>query len=139
MVADENPVGFLVGQVVVSVEDKNGTYLTLGSEPDGAETGHVSAPVWRLRLPDGRIAVEEAWDMVSTPEHLDRWRAALVRRSIRAARVEGGGLELVLSDESVLSAHPHQSYEAWEAGVGAHFVVCVPGGELAIWEFRDRT
>lgn len=44
-----------------------------------------------------------------------------------------GGLTLALSS-ATLRVDPDPGYEAWELrGPGTEMVVCMPGGELAIW------
>ena len=55
---------------------------------------------------------------------------------IEAVDSQGGTLSLSFSDTSRLRCRPHDAYEAWEVAGGSpqHLVVCMPGGELAVWE-----
>lgn len=46
-----------------------------------------------------------------------------------------GSLYLKFSDGNILLVEPDPKYEAWEiAGTGGLRVVCLPGGELSIWQ-----
>jgi hypothetical protein len=59
-----------------------------------------------------------------------------VGRLIEAVDTEGGVLSLTFSDASRLRCDPHDRYEAWQVVGGSpqHLVVCMAGGELAVWE-----
>lgn len=47
---------------------------------------------------------------------------------------EGGQLDVHFVDGTALRVLPDSQYEAWEVvGKGGFRVVCMPGGELAIW------
>jgi hypothetical protein len=52
-----------------------------------------------------------------------------------ATAVEDGHLEVSFVDGSSLRVTPSPAYEAWElAGPRGSKIVCMPGGELAIWQ-----
>ena len=59
-----------------------------------------------------------------------------VGRQIEAVDCRRGTLTLAFSDASRLRCDPHNDYEAWQVAGGSpqHLVVCMPGGELAVWE-----
>lgn len=61
---------------------------------------------------------------------------ALVGQSVIAADTPGGCLVLAFSSGAELRCRPHETYEAWEVAGGspADLVVCLPGGELAVWD-----
>jgi hypothetical protein len=54
-----------------------------------------------------------------------------------AAAFEDGHLEVSFVDGSSLRVAPSPAYEAWElAGPRESRIVCMPGGQLAIWQPR---
>lgn len=63
-----------------------------------------------------------------------------VGKQIQAIDTEGGALSLLFSDESRVRCEPHNDYEAWQVVGGStqHLVVCMPGGELAVWETASQ-
>jgi hypothetical protein len=65
--------------------------------------------------------------------------AGLVRRTVASAATAGGALMLTFVDGATLRCDPSEDYEAWQVVGGSpeHLVVCMPGGELAVWD--DRT
>lgn len=60
----------------------------------------------------------------------------VVGKEIQGVNAEGGALSLVFSDGSRVRCEPQEDYEAWQVVGGSpqHLVVCMPGGELAVWE-----
>lgn len=64
--------------------------------------------------------------------------------TIRTAAVEDGALRLAFTDGAELTAPPDPRYESWGVtGPAGQRVVCMPGGELAVWDaaepgLRDR-
>jgi hypothetical protein len=63
-----------------------------------------------------------------------------VGKQIEAVDTEGGALSLLFSDRSRVRCNPRIDYEAWQVVGGSpqHLVVCMPGGELAVWESASR-
>ncbi|QIZ37428.1 DUF6188 family protein [Saccharopolyspora sp. ASAGF58] len=61
---------------------------------------------------------------------------SLAEQVISKASTENDGTLIVrFASESELRAHPSRIYEAWTvAGPGGMKVVCMPGGDLAIWK-----
>ncbi|MGE2732516.1 DUF6188 family protein [Mycolicibacterium vaccae] len=59
----------------------------------------------------------------------------LVGQTVKeAAADEAGTLRVSFSDGTRFEVPPDDDYEAWNvSGPGGALVVCVPGGELAIW------
>ncbi len=70
----------------------------------------------------------------------DRLREA-VKQEIRSTTVdESGGLTVAFADGARLRIEPDEDYEAWTVtGPKGFMVVCMPGGELAIWSAKDET
>ena len=60
----------------------------------------------------------------------------VARSTITAASTEDDGtLVVALGSSALLRVAPHDRYEAWTLTSRTGFmVVCVPGGELAIWD-----
>lgn len=60
---------------------------------------------------------------------------SLLRQTVvSSVAEESGALALAFSDGIRLRVEPHQVYEAWTiAGPGGKKVVCMAGGELAVW------
>jgi hypothetical protein len=63
-----------------------------------------------------------------------------IGKKVQAVDTEGGTLSLLLSDTSRLRCEPHSDYEAWQVVGGSprHLVVCMPGGELEVWDSASR-
>jgi hypothetical protein len=56
-------------------------------------------------------------------KHIERLRA-----------YKNGEIELRFTDGSTLTAGPDMAYENWDiVGAGHLLIVCMPGGELAVW------
>jgi hypothetical protein len=54
---------------------------------------------------------------------------------IRAWAFKDGRLRLEVENTGILEIEPHPEYEAWSfVGEGGMRIVCLPGGELAVWE-----
>lgn len=64
---------------------------------------------------------------------------SLLGQEVTSAVVgESGALFLAFGDGVSLRVEPHDVYEAWTfAGPGGRKVVCMPGGELAVWPGAD--
>jgi len=62
----------------------------------------------------------------------------LVRRTVVAASATDGVLTLKFTDGVTLRCPPDPKYEAWQVVGGSpqYLVVCLPGGELAVWDKR---
>jgi len=85
------------------------------------------------------LTTEEGWDVAIEDETLardDTLAAALTRavgQPITAFSIDHGTLSLDVGDAH-LRAAPDPTFEAWNvAGPDKQLVVCMPGGELAIW------
>jgi hypothetical protein len=61
---------------------------------------------------------------------------ASVGQAVDSVSTSGGTLELRFSIGGYLRCESHEEYEAWEVVGGSpeHLVVCMPGGELAVWD-----
>jgi hypothetical protein len=61
---------------------------------------------------------------------------ALHNKLVTSAHVsQGGALVVSFSDNTRLKVRPNATYEAWEFNASTGLkVVCMPGGELAIWD-----
>jgi hypothetical protein len=52
---------------------------------------------------------------------------------------KNGMLRLHLEDGARLRVLPHESYEAWNlSGEGGLMMVCMPGGEVAVWSTPEQ-
>jgi hypothetical protein len=62
--------------------------------------------------------------------------AGLVGHVVASASSSGGILSLTFRDGVTLECDPDPQYEAWqvEGGKPHSFIVCCPGGELAVWD-----
>ncbi|WP_327140792.1 DUF6188 family protein [Nocardia sp. NBC_01327] len=64
--------------------------------------------------------------------------AALDGVIVSAAADSGGTLRMLLDSGSHLAVEPDRYYEAWHVTTpGVYLVVCMPGGELAIWSEKS--
>jgi hypothetical protein len=65
---------------------------------------------------------------------------ASVGQRVDRASTTGGRLELSFSDGARLRCDPHAQYEAWHiaGGFPQHLVVCLPGGELGVWDDKSK-
>lgn len=79
--------------------------------------------------PDG----SERKVQISAPETIPALLAADPRLIVEVSE-EGGALRIVLDDGCEIVIPPNDEYEAWRIeGPGDRGVVCMPGGELAVW------
>jgi Family of unknown function (DUF6188) len=60
----------------------------------------------------------------------------LAGRTVSATSTEAGTLGISFADGATLRCDPDENYEAWEVvgGDPQYLVVCMPGGELAVWD-----
>jgi Family of unknown function (DUF6188) len=96
-------------------------------EIDYATILHIDADV--------DIIIEETDFVLHTTTGVDRSLGALLDQVLVAMVIElSGELRLTFGDGTRVEVMPHKAYEAWEVnGPGTRKVVCMPGGELAIW------
>jgi Family of unknown function (DUF6188) len=125
-------VGFLSGLTVHQV--RHGYDLRLiASDAKWLDRNDVEVIVEAPCLvtdPDGREHRVERDDLGTIPALL-----ALQSRVITNASAEDGTLRAAFDDGSTLAVRPHDEYEAWHIeGPGDSGVVCMPGGELAVWD-----
>jgi hypothetical protein len=73
------------------------------------------------------------------PQAVTALAALLQGLAIRAATVtEDGLLRIVFVGGAELIAPPDPQYESWDAvGPAGQRIVCMPGGELAIWDAEE--
>jgi hypothetical protein len=65
----------------------------------------------------------------------DKLLQLLSAEILDAQATDSGWLRLLFEGDVSLVTGPHGDYEAWEiVGAGGKRVVCMPGGELAIWQ-----
>ncbi|MEV3904066.1 DUF6188 family protein [Mycobacterium sp. NPDC050551] len=90
----------------------------------------VESP-FRFHLSDRSVELSPEADPDKVRARLSR----LVGHRIVDARVsEAGALTIGFDDSTRLTVEPDPNYEAWNvSGPAGFLVVCVPGGELAIW------
>lgn len=124
-------LNFLVGSTVLSIAvDRE---LTMRVQ-HGADEGLIV--LTRFRFTDAGGGTRELDAETDRPGLV----TALCTRSltqfpsrIAAATEDRGTLSFRFDDGSEIAAAPDDQYEAWEVVMGRKRVVCMPGGELAIW------
>ncbi|HEX5144955.1 MAG TPA: DUF6188 family protein [Mycobacterium sp.] len=79
----------------------------------------------------GSIAFEP-----DSPKQVAMYLVGLIGIEISEAVVADSGLlKLRFETDTELITEPHGAYEAWTmSGPGGESIVCMPGGELAIWK-----
>lgn len=101
----------------------------------------------RLQLSEGRFVLvespfsldREGVSVVFSPEEDFEEAFEPIRRLIGLTVVEAtaddsGALRIRFGDGTVLQVPSDDAYEAWNvSGPGGGLVVCMPGGELAVW------
>jgi hypothetical protein len=109
---------FLVGKTVSEVRDPGRIVFDAGTEP-----------IPRLYADVGQALCAAA---DGQPLSLTN----LVGHVVASASSRGGVLSLTFRDGVTLRCDPHPEYEAWEVegGESHSFIVCCPGGELAVWD-----
>jgi hypothetical protein len=119
----QGELDFLVGQVVAEVRYADRMVFVAGSRPEPdlyADVGNA-----------------EVIDSQGGPITLD----GLIGRVVQSASVDPDGtLCLAFNGGASLRCEPDPQYEAWQVvgGDPQTLVVCMPGGELAIWDSRHR-
>lgn len=90
----------------------------------------VESPFW-VHLPDRSVELSPEAD----PEEVRALLGRLVGHSIDDAGVSETGVMTIHFDGSTrLKVEPDPAYEAWNvSGPAGFLIVCMPGGELAIW------
>jgi hypothetical protein len=59
----------------------------------------------------------------------------LQSKTIKEVSTDGGTLRATFGDGRTLAVPPLDQYEAWEIrGPGDQGIICLPGGELAVWK-----
>jgi Family of unknown function (DUF6188) len=113
-------VEFLVGRQVVEIQDESRIVFVASTRPEP-----------RLYADVGDY---ECLDADGTPLAL----GDLVKRTVDAASTTDGLLTLSFTDGVMLRCPPDPQYEAWQVVGGSppYLVVCLPGGELAVWDKR---
>jgi Family of unknown function (DUF6188) len=129
-----NELAFLVGRVIEEVRYGHGLRIVfeLGDRVEPA----LYADVGRFRFTDagGNEHEVDTDDPVSVGVAL-----AMVGQKVVKAGSDGrAALELELSDGSSLQCEPDERFEAWQVVGGSPecLVVCLPAGELAVWDSR---
>ena len=111
-------IDFLIGQTVVEVRDEDRIVFEAGKEAEPSLYADVGRVVCLDR--DGkRLALIE-----------------LVGRAISQVSTAAGTLLVTFADGATMRTHPDPDHEAWQivGGTPHSLVVCLPGGELAVWD-----
>jgi hypothetical protein len=111
-------VGFLVGRAVLEIRDDSRVIFELEDRPEPALYADVGAYTYQ----DGGGKSQPL--------------SAIVGNVVVDTSTQGGTLVVSFADGGKLSCEPDPDYEAWQVVGGApqYLVVCMPGGELAIWD-----
>jgi hypothetical protein len=127
-VARVSPVGFLSGLTVHQVRVGYDLRLVSWSDENDVEVV-MEAPCF-VTDPGGTEHRIEHDNLGTIPALL-----ALQSRIITEVSADHGSLRAVFDDGSTLMVPPLDQYEAWRIeGPGDRGVVCMPGGELAVWD-----
>jgi hypothetical protein len=125
-------VDFLVGKSVTEIRYFGQTDIRIvfdpGEKSEPALYADMSTPVLGTR--DGATYAVSPKDPASVGPVL-----AIVGQEVEGAVIEDGALTLGLSDGSKIRCEPDDRYEAWQVvgGTPEHLVICMPGGEIAVW------
>lgn len=113
-------IDFLIGQTVVEVRYDDRIVFDAGGKPEP-----------RLYADVGNAVCLDA-------ERKPLALSELVGRTVAEASTNEGTLGLAFADGVTLRTPPNPQYEAWQVVGGSpqHLVVCLPGGELAVWDKR---
>jgi hypothetical protein len=93
---------------------------------------------WDVRLEQPfAVTTSDGTEHLIVPEeavHIDQVLTVLRSTIEQAVAFKDGHLELRVSQGAVLQAPPNEGFEAWTV-TGPHHVqlVCLPGGEVAVW------
>ncbi|WP_067697565.1 DUF6188 family protein [Nocardia jejuensis] len=114
----------IVGEQL-TVSSSNGYVITLGA---GAHELHIEGEL-AVHSPSGptlrRIAGEP---------HTEDVASAVAGEIVSATVTSTGELRIDLDSGNRLVVEPDRYFEAWNiTAPGKYLVVCMPGGELAIW------
>lgn len=113
-------IDFLTGETVVDVQDASRIVFVADTRPEP----RLYADVGDCECTDAEGAMLDLSDLTG--------------RTVASATTDGGALTLHFTDGATLRCAPDQNYEAWQVVGGSpqHLVVCMPGGELAVWDKR---
>ena len=111
-------IGLLVGRTVVAVHD------------GGARI------IFELSKPEPALYADVGPNTYEDKNGVDRVIASMVGNVVSDASTVDGMLLLSFNDGSVLRCEPDDQYEAWQVVGGSpqYLIVCMPGGELAVWD-----
>jgi hypothetical protein len=89
-----------------------------------------------LHLPNGDFEFSPESDPAEAFEPL---RELVGQTVTESAAEDSGALRLAFANGATVPVEADESYEAWTvAGPGGMLVVCMPRGELAIWDKKQR-
>jgi hypothetical protein len=129
-----NELEFLVGRVIEEVRYGQGLRIVFELGDGVAPALYADVSRFTFTAAGGEKHHVDTDDPVSVGAAL-----AMVGQSIVSAGSDDvAALELRLSDGSSLRCEPDEQYEAWQVVGGSpeYLVVCVPPGELAVWDRR---
>ena len=114
----EVELDFLAGETVDDVRDGGRIVFDAGTEPIPRLYADVGAS----------LCVDDDGQPLTV--------ASLVGHVVASASSGGGILVLTFENRATLRCDPDPQYEAWqvEGGKPHSFIVCCPGGELAVWD-----
>ena len=110
-------IDFLVGRAVVEVRDNGRIVFEVGAKPEP------------------RLYADVGDAVCLDPRGVPFATGELVGRTVASVSSTNGVLQIRFTDGAMLRSEPDPSYEAWQVVGGAPqtLVVCLPGGELAVW------
>jgi hypothetical protein len=113
-------LAFLVGETVVEVRDGDRIVFEAGPKPEP------------------RLYADVGPSVCADTEGAPLCMEALVGRTVASVSTTDSVLVLTFADGATLRCDPSAEYEAWQVVGGSpeNLVVCMPGGELAVWDER---
>lgn len=113
-------VDFLLRETVAELRDGNRIVFQIGDKPEPRLYVDVSE----------YLCVQPEGDPVPLP--------GLVGQTVASTSTSSGVLTLEFTDGTTLRCEPRPDVEAWQVvgGDPEYLVVCMPGGEVAVWDAR---
>jgi hypothetical protein len=124
-------VDFLIGRVVEELRIRNGIRVVFDSGESVCPALYAGIGTCTYLDAEGKrheVVGEDVWTFGPV---LD-----IVGKEVKSVATAEGTLVLNFTDGGSLRCPPDDRYEAWEVVGGSpeHLVVCMPGGELAVWD-----
>ena len=127
---------YVVGRRVLAIDFDDGLTLELWRESDGRAIDRAKLSAGSVRYESRAVPRLELDVTVDQGSRYAPLRE-LYRSTVTAARVyeDESSLELEFDTGGRMTALPMEQVEGWQLeGPGSHFVVAIPGDEVAVWD-----